>query len=384
MYHHDNRGYEEAASQAAAAGRVKMEEIIHKGQVNARAVVEKILAAQIHDRLAKANAINVWSGDDKTWRIEMPEGDGLVDSALHNHAFGQVVENAGMPRKFVDELVEQANGTRWGAALVTHNLKEIFSHRPGQRNLIRSEDGIVKGFLSDKFRRIDSRPLLDTFMGGAAGLGLVPIDGVGLDTRNRVRAVLPKVFEPVPNEVMIFGLEWGNSDFGCGGHMVNLWAMRTWCTNMATAHNVLRQIHLGKRLSDDIVYSDETYRLDTEANRAALADAMKFAIGPEQVNKMLLSVKTAAESEIKSRDGVEKLLKSALSKTELAKVADMFEGPDVVNLPTGQTTWRLSNAVSFFAQAESVTQDRKLELQDLAGKLAGLRTAKDAEPANAA
>lgn len=382
MYHHDNRDYNEAASEAARQGRIKMEEIINKGLANTQSVVERVLSTQIHDRIVKAAATNVYMADDKTWRLEIPET--TVVPSLHNHAFGQIVANAGMPQQFVDHLIKQANGTAWGAALVSHNLKEIFSHRPTQRNLIRSEDGIVKGFLSDKFRRIDSRPLLDTFMGGAAELGLVPIEGVGLDTRTRVRAVLPKVFEPIPNEVMIFGLEWGNSDFGKGGHIVNLWSMRTWCTNLAIANSVLRQIHLGKRLDDDIEYSDETYRLDTEANRAALADAMRHAIGPAQVHKMLSSIQSANEKTIQGRDGVEKLLKSALSKTELEKVADMYEGPDVQNLPSGQTTWRLSNAVSFFAQANTINADRKLELQELAGKLAGLRTAKDAEPATAA
>lgn len=383
MYHHSTLEYNEAASNAASQARVKMEEIIHKGLANTQAVVEKILATQIQDRIVKAEAIHVWSADDKTWRIETPESTGLVDSHLHPHAFGQIVENAGMPRKFVDEMVEQSNGTRWGAELIAHNLKTIFSHRPKQRNLVRSDAGIVKGFLSDKFRRIDSRPLLDSFMLASATMGLVPIEGVGLETRNRVRAVLPRIFEPVANEPMIFGLEWGNSDFGNGGHVVNLWTMRPWCTNLAIANSVLRQIHLGKRLEDNIEYSDKTLQLDTDANKSALLDAVKFAIGPAQVQKMLVSIKTASENEIKSRDGIEKLLKGALSKGEMEKVADMFEGPDVVNLPAGQSTWRLSNAVSFFAQAKDLSPDRKLELQEVAGKIAGLRT-KEAEVANAA
>ena len=380
MIHHSNQPYEEAASEAARQGRVKMEEVIHKGLANTKAVVERILSTQIQDRIAKVSQINVYSPDDKTWRIE---SDGNFSLGLHNHAFGQIVSDAGMPRKFVDELVEQANGTRWGAELVSHNLKEIFSHRPKQRNLIRADGDIAKGFLSDKFRRIDSRPLLETFMLGASSLGLVPIEGVGLDTRSRVRAVLPKIFEPVPNEVMIFGLEWGNSDFGNGGHVVNLWTMRTRCTNLLVANSVLRQIHLGKRLSDDIEYSDRTLKLDTDANRSALSDAMQHAIGPAQVQKMLTSIRSADEKEIKGQD-IDKLLKSALSKGEMEKVVDMFEGPDVINMPQAKSTWRLSNAISFFAQAESIAPDRKLELQELAGKVIGLRSVKDAEPANAA
>lgn len=375
MYHHDGRDYNEAASEAAAKGRVKMEEIIHSGMANTKAVVERILAREIQDRIARVDQINVYSPDDKTWRVE---SDGAFALQLHPHAFGQVVDNAGMPRKFVDEMVQQANGTRWGAELISHNLKEIFKHRPKQRNLIREEGGVAKGFLSDKFRRIDSRPLLDAFMGAAGTAGLIPIDGIGTDTKSRVRAVLPKVFEPIANEVMIFGLEWGNSDYGDGGHVVNLWTMRTWCTNLAITTSFLRQVHLGKRLEDNIQYSDETYQLDTKANARALVDVVQHSIGPATINGMLTAIQSASQKEIVGRDGIDKLLKSALSKSELEKVSDIFDGPDVVNLPAGKSQLRLSNALSFFAQAEGISSDRKIELQHLAGKFLMPAAAKEA------
>lgn len=365
MYHHDSRPYEEAVSAAAAHGRVKMEEIIHKGLANTKGVVERILSRAIEDRIVKADRFNVFSPNDGTWMIE---SDGAFSLDLHSHAFGQIVDNAGMPRQFVDHIVKQANGTRWGPELVSHNLKEIFSHRPKQRNLIRSEGPTAKGFLSDKFRRIDSRPLLDAFMGAANAVNLVPIDGIGTDTKSRVRAVLPKVFEPIPNEVMLFGLEWGNSDYGDGGHVVNLWTMRVWCTNLAITTSFLRQVHLGKRLEDNIQYSDETYDLDTKANARALVDVVQHSIGPATINSMLDAIRAANQKQIVGRDGIDKLLKGALSKSELEKVTDIFEGPDVVNLPAGQSKLRLSNALSFFAQAEGISADRKIELQGLAGK----------------
>lgn len=364
MYHHDSRPYEEAVSAAAAHGRTKMEEIIHKGLANTKGVVERILSRVIGDRIVKADAINVFSPQDGSWHIRGAD----LEQELHPHAFGQVVDNAGMPRQFVDHIVKQANGTRWGPELISHNLKEIFNHRPKQRNLLRSEGDTVKGFLSDKFRRIDSRPLLDAFMGASNKIGLVPIDGIGTDTKSRVRAVLPKVFEPIPNEVMLFGLEWGNSDYGDGGHVVNLWTMRVWCTNLAITTSFLRQVHLGKRLEDNIQYSDETYDLDTKANARALVDVVQHSIGPATINSMLDAIRAANQKQIVGRDGIDKLLKGALSKSELEKVTDIFEGPDVVNLPAGNSTLRLSNALSFFAQAEGISADRKIELQGLAGK----------------
>jgi hypothetical protein len=49
--------------------------------------------------------------------------------------------------------------------------------------------------------------------------------------------------------------------------------------------------------------------------------------------------------------------------------ASAFDGPDVVNLPAGNTLWRASNAISWIANAESVAAERRLELQELAGQL---------------
>lgn len=146
MYHHDTtKSYEEAASAAAAQGRVKMEEVIHKGLANTQAVVDRVLNTMIVDQLVKADAINVFSPDDKKWHFRA--GDELTqEHYIHPHAFGQIVESAGMPRKFVDEMVEQANGTRWGAELI---LRHVRGHKGGSgRNWVNNEcDRIAKRYM---------------------------------------------------------------------------------------------------------------------------------------------------------------------------------------------------------------------------------------------
>ena len=84
---------------------------------------------------------------------------------------------------------------------------------------------------------------------------------------------------------------------------------------------------------------------------------------------MLEAIRTANTEEIKGRDGVAKILGKALGKADSEKAADLFEGNDVVNLPPGNTVWRLSNAVSWLAQGKNLSTDRKLELERVAGEL---------------
>jgi hypothetical protein len=374
MFHHDEREYQVAKSQAAQRGREKLQGVIDKGRASAQAVIEQVQSRVITDRVVRTPAVELNYDDegDRTLRV------GGFSYELHEHAYRQVLENAGVTYKYVEHLTKEAGGELWGKKLAAQNVNEILSHREKQRNLVRGEGetGLVKGFLSDRFRRLDSRPVADAFIVACQNLGMVPIEGVASDTKMRIRAVLPYVFEPIADEVMIFGAELGNSDYGDGGLVVNLWTMRIWCTNLAVAEKCLRQVHLGGRLPDNVRFSDETYRKDAETMALAVRDVTADAVGPDRVHKMLAAIEAAGEDEVKGTDGIDKILGRLLDKNELSTVKTIYESPDVVNLPAGETVWRLSNAVSWFAQGKSVTPDRKLALQELAGTMVAGETKK--------
>lgn len=363
MIHHDRRDYNEAATEAARQGRQKMEQLIETGRANAGAVIEKVTNNVIQDAIVRTSRISV-TDHDGAWGIVKP--DSVDFKPLHPHAWQQVLSDSGVPKLFADKMEKEANGTAWGKELVAFNINTIFSHRKDQRNLVREEGGKIKGWLSDKFRRLDSRPLLEAFAGACQENGLMPYEGYALETKVRLRAILPKVFEPVKNEVMVVGLEWGNSDYGDGGHVVNVFINRVFCTNLAIMDQALRQIHLGKRLNDDITYSEETYRKDTDANISALQDVVRGVIGPDKVHAWMDTISKSAEQTIGKDIAV--LLKD-LDKAAVEKVVAAYESPDVVNLPAGNTRWRLSNAVSWIAQSKDISPEKKLEMQAVAGKL---------------
>lgn len=378
MYHHDSRSYEQASSEAAKRGREKMEAIIAKGQQNAHAVLEQVERQVPKDLIATTKAIKVIApiGTDR-FGLAIQNGNPIP---MHEHALAQVADKAGFNNTFLNSLrmVKAPEDDPWNQELIAHNFNQLLLHNDS-RNLIRvvEEKGQeeVRGFLSDRFRRLDSRPLLDTFMKACMEIGAVPVDGYALDTRVRMRAVLPYVFEPIKNEVMLFGAQWGNSDFGNGGHTVSLFNIRVWCTNTAICDEVLRQVHLGKRLEDNIIYSRQTYELDTKANASAMKDIVLDCLSAEKVNGYLQYIREAGEDKIGEKD-VLRILKNKLGKQEQEKVIDLFDGPDVVNLPAGSTTYRLSNAISFFAQTEGISRNRQLDLQRLAGELVPVAHAK--------
>lgn len=373
LFHHDSRDYQQAASDAARHARAIMEKKIGEGRASAAALLERVHNHVPKDAIVRARALDFAHKDE---RLVMGfDGGGI---GLHRHALGQVAGKAGIPGAYLAEL---ATGGAWQKDLAAHVLNQHFSAgQPDARFLVRAVGGEARGFLSDRYRRLDSRPLLEAFAEACSAVGAVPVDGVVSDTRLALKAFLPMVFEPVPNEVMCLGLEWGNSDFGAARHTVRPMLWRLWCTNKATMEDSLAQVHLGGRLGDDIEFSRRTYELDTKASVSALRDVVRGVLGPAKVNTLLDTIRNANEKKVDWKN-LKTSLARRLLKGEMAAVEAAYQSDDVVNLPEGKSVWRASNAISWIA-GRTEDSDRRLELERLAGEVVNGK--RDSEVAEAA
>ena len=114
-----------------------------------------------------------------------------------------------------------------------------------------------------------------------------------------------------------------------------------------------------------MVFSDRTYRLDTATQASKVRDLVRRNLSEESIAKLEGAVRKANEQQIDPRKVGERLRK-ALTKGEVEQVVQTFNSPDVENLPPGNTTWRLSNALSWVAGKTS-DAERKLDLMKLAG-----------------
>jgi hypothetical protein len=353
----------------ATRARAIMERKISDARAKAMGVYEQVNQQIPTDQIAKGSRFLFRLSEDHASTggfqpLTMIVGD--TARTIHHHALSQIASTAGVPGSYLSDL---AIGKPWERELAARILGEHFAkgEPASKRYLVRSVQKQVRGLLSDRFRRLDSRPLLDAFMAECQAIGAEPIDGHATDLRVAMKAILPEVFEPVPNEVLCFGLEWGNSDFGSARHSVRAFIYRLWCLNGATLEDALAQVHLGRQLGDDIALSAQTYALDTKTSVSALRDVVRGTLGPAKIEAMIGSIKQAHEAKIDWKSASGKLAK-ALTKGELKAVEDAFNSNDVINLPAEKTLWRASNAVSWIAgKAES--EDRRLELQRLAGQV---------------
>ena len=85
-------------------------------------------------------------------------------------------------------------------------------------------------------------------------------------------------------------------------------------------------------------------------------------------------IKEAHEKKVNATKALEGHQKAGkLNKAEVKDIKEIFKSAEVEKLPPGNTAWRLSNSISLFAQ--SVDGSRALELETLAGHVAGIQAA---------
>jgi hypothetical protein len=363
LYHHGNRSYEEAASDAASRARIKMQQTIDEGRLSAAMTVKKVMDEVPTDHIVKARALNFTTDDEcRTMMVNM--GDQQL--AIANHAVGQMCQRADIPVAMYRKLIDNPSTEGWGPGLMSEIFNKFYGNQNDVSYLARSYGGRLRGWLSTSYRRLDSRPLLDAFLGVTKELGMIPIRGLASETKVMMKCLMPVVFEPAPNEVVSFGATWENSDYGNGKHSLRVFVLRLWCTNFAISDEGLQQIHLGKKLSEDIQYSQRTYELDTQTSASAIRDIVRGSLEPDRIGAMCAAIEEAANTEIKNPAAFLERMKSALTKGERELIAAKYNTPDVELLPPGNTAWRMSNAISLFAQ-EIEDADRQIELLKLAG-----------------
>jgi hypothetical protein len=360
-----------ATSEDKQRASVKLQNLIQQGQSSARNVIEHIMSSQPTDELPRGRTMQFDSTPATGVRMSydvrvagQPYATQKVQRTLHRNALGQMATTIDMPIKFLDSLQETREP--WGRELLAHNLGEIFHQRFANKSfLVRSLHGEARGFLSDQYRRIDSRPVVEAFATAVAQKGARAYEGVVTDTKINIKAIYPEVYEAIPGEMIAFGISLENSDYGNGALSIREYIHRIWCTNLAIFEETMRQVHLGKRLDESMVYSERTYQLDSQTTVSALKDVVRLRLDSKSLDERVAALQTANSTEV-TPDAARAQLKKLLNKGEAEDAAKAFESADTYNLPEGKTAWRLSNAISWIAGQEGVEPERKLELNKIA------------------
>lgn len=361
--HHGRQSYAEASSDAARIMKAKLEKQIEKGRQEGLPAIDRIMNERPQDQILAANVIEFEVSDEDQVLVNYQVGQTDFSRTIHNHALGQMTEQVHLPKLYFNHLLEKGD---WGRKLLAENLTKLYRHADS-RHLIRSVDNEIRGFLSTKYQRRDPGEMLTAFIEACGRVKAVPYEAYHGATKFMVKAVLDHMIEPIRDEVIALGVVIHESPYGNGATEISPFIERMWCTNKAITTTSLRKVHIGGRLSDNIEWSDETYRKDTDAMCSQITDLVVGQLGDKAIRKLTDTVIQANEESV-DPDKFESFLKKELGRNDAQVVIDKFTSADIQNLPQGNNLWRASNALSWFAGTLK-DPEKVYEVQRLAGQV---------------
>lgn len=258
------------------------------------------------DFIASSQGLKM-SEDGKT--ITLP---GVDQFALSSHARGQLATKLEIPRAFYDRLEEKH------PALLAHNVNQLFEREP-KRSMIRTLDGIIRGWMSDRFRPLDNADLAEAVIPVLMESEALVESCDITPTKFYLKARMPWLDRelPVPAGLtMGVGHNWfprrvegaltiSNSDVGAGALVIAPGTFEVSCTNLASYKDSgYGKTHIGKKANADMVddpvsayLSDGTKRLEDAAVWSKTRDMVKAAMDGRAIDAIIAKM-TAARADV--------------------------------------------------------------------------------------
>lgn len=298
------------------------------------------------------------------------EGDAsrmIVESESFNVnslAHDQIASRLNIPRVYYDRLRQQAPN------LLDQNVNHWFNDKP-ERRMIRTIDGRLRAFLSDRYRPLDNYDLTEVILPIIAKLGCKVESCELTEKRFYIKAVNARIETEVQRgDLVQAGIVISNSEVGCGSVRIEPMVYRLVCLNGMIANDMsMKKYHVGRAGDDgsDVAefYKDETRRADDRAFWLKVKDIVEGALTEAMFHQIVGKMRKASGLEI-GLDPVKAVEvignRHSLSKDEQSNVIKfLVEGGDL-------SLYGMMNAVTRASQ-EVEDYDRATELERLGGVL---------------
>lgn len=287
---------------------------------------------------------------------------GPGEFALRDLAHVQVGDRVGIPRRYYTRMQASAPG------LLATNVNHWFNSNP-ERRLVRTLDGKVRAFLSDRYLRLDHYDVAQHLLPIIQGAGCT-IASCGLtESRMYIKATLPSLQATItrPGKVgdtVFAGVYIANSEVGLGSFEVYPLTEVLACTNgMVHKQFGTTRRHVGRRIQDDEavlpVMSREALEADDKAFWLAMRDVVQASLSDLRFNEIVAQMQAAADSTPirMPLEGIKVLANQlALEDSEADGVlGHLISGGDL-------SAWGAANALTRYAQ-DVTDYDRSTELE---------------------
>jgi hypothetical protein len=307
----------------------------------------------------------------------------LVDETFNLMAFLPGTGNQGLT---LDPLALQQMGTKneipisyqrklqkENRALLAHNINILHRQTPMNR-MVRTLDGTARAFMSDKYRRIDNYPVLETILPVLLEKNNdLKIESCDVTGNNMfLKLVSPKLQGEVKQgDVVQAGIIISNSEVGLGSWKMKRLLYTLECLNGMISGKEIGGIdrrHIGARQNEGILYREDTIYADQQAFALQVRDTLDTLLDEGSFQQALenlreTTTRTMTKEADPSKVVIELGKEVGFNQTESSSIMQhLITGGDL-------SQYGLANAVTRYAQDDEVSYDRSTELEAIGGKV---------------
>jgi len=356
----------------------KVNDFVSRSRIDSERIYSQLENRQVDDNVIPASLINFGilhqptSPEQGRIAVRINENGKNHHWLLNQNSAYQVGTRIGVPPQWVKESLNGENYQQQAVAFALNKYMENYSGRD-DRFLFRNVDGVVRGFLSTSYKRLNTREIFMKFIETAESMNLPLVGAFEGQARDYLEILDPRLIEiNTPNNGVVLyarGMQLKNGDFGGSKLELRSYWKKAICLNGAVGQSFLKEVHLGSRMAQDFVFSIETVNKDTEVRALMVRDAMKYAFSERNRQFEEAQIVESSEKKIDLPKQIEHLPKLGLTKTEKTGIEEILLKRDDNDGVTGEATMYLfAQAVSAFAN-KTADPERSRELQQIAGNM---------------
>ena len=274
--------------------------------------------------------------------------DPLVEPLEINQiAHRQIGTHLKIPAAYYDRMLSDY------PELLAENVNSWFQREPTQR-MVRTLDGTVRAFLSNRYRRIDNLDIAEIVLPVIQQMEDAYFESCQItDSRMYIKVVNKRLeAEVVPGDIVQSGVIISNSEVGLGSVNIQPLVYRLVCSNGMVVNDAqTRRTHIGRVNEADEnfqLFSQETLAADDHAFAMKIKDTVMAAVDETRFTRVVGMMREATTVQMNTTDipGVVRLASKDFNITEeesTGVLQRLIEGKDL-------TLYGLSNAVTRFSQ----------------------------------
>ena len=253
------------------------------------------------DYIANTSKMQMMITDDKNKGFPVLNLPNLQNFGINEIAHDQIGTKLGIPARYYNKMLTD------NPELLATNVNSRFHKEPVKR-MVRTLDGTVRAFLSDRYRRIDNYEIANAVLPIIAEMQGATVASCELTERRLYLKVLnPRIeTEIVPGDIVQSGILISNSETGLGSVSVMPLIYRLVCSNGMIANDFgKRKYHTGRMNESDYnfeIYRSETIMADDKAFIMKLQDIVRATSDKMQFEYMVSAMRKGTEAKITSAD----------------------------------------------------------------------------------